>query len=75
MELEENQVTAITINTKKGKITIAAIYCPPRHNQKKESYLNALNKLGNKFIIGGDYNGKNTLWGSSLTTTKGKELH
>lgn len=75
MELEENQVTAITINTGKEKITIAAIYCPPRHNQKKESYLNVLSQLGNKFIIGGDFNAKNTLWGSRLSTTKGKELH
>lgn len=75
MELEENQVTAITINTGREKITIAAIYCPPRHNQKKESYLNVLSHLGNKFIIGGDYNAKNTLWGSRLSTTKGRELH
>jgi hypothetical protein len=73
MELEENQVTAITINTKKGKNTITPIYCPPRHNQRKESYLNVLNKLGNKYVIGGDYNAKNTLWGSRLTTTKGKD--
>jgi hypothetical protein len=47
----------------------------PYNIRKKESYLNVLNKLGNKFIIGGDYNAKNTLWGSRLTTTKAKELH
>lgn len=53
---EENQVTAITINTGRQKITIAAIYCPPRHNQKKENYLRVLSSLGDKFIIGGDFN-------------------
>jgi hypothetical protein len=30
--------------------------------------------MGSKFIIGGDFNAKNTAWGSRLTSTKGKEL-
>jgi len=30
--------------------------------------------LGPKFIAGGDYKSKHTLWGSRLTTTKGREL-
>jgi hypothetical protein len=31
--------------------------------------------LANRFIAGGNYNVKNTAWGSGLTTTKGRELH
>jgi endonuclease/exonuclease/phosphatase (EEP) superfamily protein YafD len=30
--------------------------------------------LGERFILGGDYNAKNTQWGSRLATTKGREL-
>jgi hypothetical protein len=30
--------------------------------------------LGKKFIAGGDYNSKHIRWGSSLVTTKGREL-
>ena len=30
--------------------------------------------MGNKFIVGGDFNAKNTHWGSRLTTIKGREL-
>jgi len=30
--------------------------------------------LGNRFIAGGDFNAKNTHWGSRLTITKGREL-
>jgi hypothetical protein len=30
--------------------------------------------MGNRFIIGGDFNAKHTHWGSRLTTTKGREL-
>jgi len=30
--------------------------------------------LGNRFIVGGDWNAKHTQWGSRLTTTKGRNL-
>jgi hypothetical protein len=30
--------------------------------------------LGHKFVAGGDYNSKHTLWGSRLITTKDREL-
>lgn len=33
-----------------------------------------LSKLGEKYILGGDFNAKNTHWGSRLITTKGREL-
>jgi len=56
------------------EITIAAVYCPPGHNLKKEHFETFFQTLGPKFIAGGDYNSKHTLWGSRLTTTKGREL-
>jgi hypothetical protein len=46
----------------------------PRHNLKTD-YLNFLSSLGERFRVGGDYNAKNTIWGSRLTTRKGKELY
>jgi hypothetical protein len=51
-------------------LTIVAVYCPPRHNIKEENFLEFFQTLGNKFIARGDFNSKNTLWGSCLTTTK-----
>lgn len=71
----EIQATAVTVKTKKQSVTFAAAYCPPRYNLKKENYLRFLRSLGERFIIGGDYNSKNINWGSRLTTRKGKELH
>jgi hypothetical protein len=57
------------------EITITAVYCPPRHNLKKEHFETFFQTLGPKLIAGGDYNSKHTLWGSRLTTsTKGREL-
>lgn len=39
-----------------------------------ESYLKLFKQLGDRFILGGDFNAKHTMWGSRLTTAKGKEL-
>jgi hypothetical protein len=56
------------------KITIAAVYCPPRYNLKEEHYAAFFQTAGPKFLAGGDFNSKHTLWGSRLITTKGREL-
>jgi hypothetical protein len=56
------------------EITVTAVYCPPRHNVKKEHFGTFFQTLGPKFLAGGDYNSKSTPWGSRLTTTKGREL-
>lgn len=75
LEDQEMQVVGVSIKTKRyNNITIAAIYSPPRHAIKKDQYIELLARLGNRFILGGDFNAKNTYWGSRLTTTKGREL-
>ena len=56
------------------EITVAAVYWPPRHNLKKEQFETFFQTLGSKFITDGNYNSKHTLWGSRLTTTKGRDL-
>lgn len=70
----EIQATSVNIKTKSYEVIITALYCPPRHAIKKEQYIDFLHSQGNRFIIGGDFNAKNTHWGSRLTTTKGREL-
>ena len=71
---EEFQVTSVKIKTTSGTITVATIYSPPRHNLKKEDYLILVRSFSGKFIFGGDFNSKNTHWGSRLTNTKGSEI-
>ena len=56
------------------EITVAAVYCPPRHNLKQEYFEAFFQTLGPKFLAGGDYNSKHIQWGSRLTTTKGREF-
>jgi hypothetical protein len=50
------------------------VYCPPRHIIKEENFLEFFQTPGNKFIARGDFNSKNILWGSRLTTTRGRAL-
>lgn len=71
---EEIQATIVSLKLKRYPVVIAGIYCPPRHALKQKDYSHFFKELGNRFVIGGDFNAKNTRWGSRLTTTKGKEL-
>lgn len=73
-ETEEIQAMAVNVKCKNYFIVVASIYCPPKYSLKKHHYLDLFKKLGKKFVIGGDFNAKNTHWGSRLTTTKGREL-
>jgi len=68
------QATAVRVKGPLRNITIAAVYCPPRHNLKAEHFEAFFQILGPSFLAGGDYNSENTLWGSRLTTTKRYEL-
>lgn len=71
---KETQLTVVEIISAKQRLQVAAIYCPPRYNLKKSDYLNILQHMNGRFIVGGDLNAKHTDWGSRLTTTKGREL-
>jgi endonuclease/exonuclease/phosphatase family metal-dependent hydrolase len=55
----------LNIRTKNYNIAVVSLYSPPEHKFKN---------IGNRFIIGGDFNAKHTHWESRLITTKGREL-
>lgn len=75
IKLETMQVTTVTVNIRNKNFNISSIYCPPRYNLKREDYAKLFKTIGHHFIIGGDFNAKNTYWGSRLTTAKGKALY
>jgi hypothetical protein len=58
-----------------GELTIAAIYCLPRYNNKHTNYTNLLKTLGNRFLAGGDFNAKNINWGCRIATIETIILH
>jgi hypothetical protein len=71
---EAIQATSIKVKVLLYEITVAAVYCPPRHNLKQEHFEIFFHSLGPKFLAGGDYNSEHIQWGSRLTTTKGKAI-
>lgn len=44
-------------------LVFSGIYCPPKHNNKKEHYEEFFSMLGNNSIAGGGYNAKHSTWG------------
>jgi hypothetical protein len=68
------QAVIIQINARPWPFNIAAIYSPPRHRIEIEDYENFLHHLGNKLIVGGDWNAKHTNWESRIITPKGRNL-
>ena len=56
-------------------VNVASIYSPPKHSIKTEQYCELMSHLGEKWIIGGDFNAKHQSWGSRTNTSKGNELY
>lgn len=68
------QATTISVDEWEGKLVLSAVYCPPRYQINKDQFKSYFKNLGQRFIAGGDYNAKHPLWGSRLTTPKGRQL-
>ena len=73
-EAEDIQATVVDFKTKNYDMIIINLYCPPKHNIKAGRYSKLFEFVGDRFIMGGDFNAKCIQWGSRLITTKGKEL-
>lgn len=71
---QDIQATTVQIMDWSGPITISAIYCPPRFKIDKKRFETYFKSLGNRYMVGGDYNAKHTQWGSRLITPRGREL-
>lgn len=69
------QATNIKIKSNNGDCVVSSIYFPPRHRVELGHYEQFFKSLGNKFIVGGDYNAKHPWWGSRLPNPKGNELY
>ena len=69
------QAAGIKVKCGNTSINLFAIYFPPRHSVKCPQYENFFKNLGEKFIVGGDFNAKHPWWGSRLTNPKGTELY
>lgn len=69
------QSTSVKVKAFPYDLTFTAVYCPPRHNIKREHFQEFFDTLGTRFLAGGDFNSKHPNWGSRLVNPKGKELN
>ena len=67
------QAVAVRITLDKT-ITLCSVYIPPNSALGLAQLKNLADQLPTPFIIMGDFNGHNPLWGSKTTTDKGKKL-
>ena len=67
------QVVAVRITLDKT-ITLCSVYIPPNSSLSLTQLKHLADQLPTPFIIMGDFNGHNPLWGSKTTTNKGKKL-
>jgi hypothetical protein len=56
------QATSIALGCPSGLITISAVYLPPKHTITYEHLSTLFSSLGHRFLAGGDYNAKHTIW-------------
>lgn len=68
------QSCAVSIIINNIPVSIAAIYCPPKHNISTNQFNIYFNTLGHNFIVGGDINSKNIQWGCRVTNPRGNSL-
>ncbi|XP_043591770.1 uncharacterized protein LOC122571748 [Bombus pyrosoma] len=68
------QATTVTVQTSSNHFQLSAVYVPPRHKITTQMWKEYFQHLGDKFITAGDYNSKHTLWGTRITSPRGRTL-
>jgi len=68
------QCVAIKAKTDLGKTDNASIYCPPNFQCIANDFEKLFDDLETSFIIAGDWNAHQRLWGSRNSSTRGRAL-
>ncbi len=68
------QMCAVQFFVEGQPLVLAAAYCSSSTKVTSVDFGILFQKFKGKWIVGGDFNAKNQLWGSRWTTTRGREL-
>jgi len=74
VQLEWMQCAKIHLIISQSKIIIAAAYLPPRYTLSQTDLSDILPNPERRFLIGGDFNAKDTWWGSRTVNPKRSTL-
>lgn len=69
------QASMVTVEIRGTRINIGSVYCPPSITTKYDDFRALFTTLGDRWLLGGDYNAKHPEWGSRLTSPRGRELY
>jgi hypothetical protein len=73
IDLKTNlQAVAVRLTLDKN-ITICSIYIPPNYQLQSQELINLIAQLSALFLLMGDFNAHNPLWGSNKMSDKGKK--
>ena len=67
------QVVAVQIYLQR-KYTVCSLYLPPNNTFPEDEFKSILNQLPKPFLILGDMNGRNHLWGDLINNQRGRNL-
>ncbi len=68
------QASVISVTLRNVKVNVGALYCPPNSRLDCKEFCALFSTLGDCWLLGGDFNAKHPLWGSRLTTPRGRQL-
>lgn len=60
------QAMSVELEHSETPLTVTDVYCSPCHSISKEKFDHFLENLGNKLILGWDFNAKNQYWAQGL---------
>lgn len=69
------QFCAVSIKLNNIPITIATIYCPPKHNISSTHFLDYFSSISSNFIVGVDIKVKHQAWGCRAGNPRGNVLY
>ncbi|BET02093.1 Hypothetical protein NTJ_14912 [Nesidiocoris tenuis] len=71
------QIALIQLNLGTTTYKIGSFYSQPESQQRLSSTAmqNVINEMGQRFLLGGDFNAKHPRWGSATTNPRGRSLH
>lgn len=68
------EVIVASVKLNDFELNICNIYLPNQHKFKKNDIENIIRQISSPFIITGDFNSHNIIWGSKKTDNRGKEI-
>ncbi|GBL80545.1 hypothetical protein AVEN_225241-1 [Araneus ventricosus] len=73
--LVNTQLQAVAIKIQlSSRITVCYLYLPPRDHIEQRHLDELIRQLSSLFFLLGDFNGHNTLWGSTDTNPRGRQI-